>query len=192
MLNQTFVGIDPGLDGAIAILHYKHNRGVIVLDKHTSDVHDTPITKEKKNGSLIRDYKIPDLFNIVDGIRAMFGSDSAFVGLERVASMPGQGVHSMFKMGEGLGIWRGVLGACGLEYEWVHSLKWRRHYGFIKHVKDMTQEQKKVYHNNRKRVSLEHARKLFGDDVDLSLQKHSGRADALLIAKFLQDREMGA
>jgi len=49
--------------------------------------------------------------------------------LEKVHSMPGQGVSSVFKFGEGFGHLKGTLDALGIPYELVSPLKWQTSLG---------------------------------------------------------------
>lgn len=49
--------------------------------------------------------------------------------VERVGSMPGQGVSSTFKFGRAVGVIEGVLGACGIPVLYVLPAVWKRHYG---------------------------------------------------------------
>ena len=49
--------------------------------------------------------------------------------LEKVHSMPGQGVSSVFKFGEGFGHIKGTLDALRIPYELVSPLKWQTRLG---------------------------------------------------------------
>jgi len=49
--------------------------------------------------------------------------------LEKVHSMPGQGVSSVFKFGEGFGHLKGTLDALRIPYELVSPLKWQTSLG---------------------------------------------------------------
>jgi hypothetical protein len=91
------------------------------------------------------------------------GPKSAIV--ERVSAMPKQGVSSSFKFGVGFGSVLGVLQALQLPFDFVTPAKWK---GDLKLGKD-------------KKASLHKARLLW-PTADLHLEKHDGRAEALLIA----------
>ena len=100
------------------------------------------------------------------------GADrSACVAIERVHSMPKQGVASSFKFGMGFGIWLGILAALRLPHELVTPQAWKKLM-----LAGMPKE---------KDASRQRAMQLF-PDVDLSLKRHHGRADALLIAEWLR------
>ena len=106
------VGIDPGLDGALAIL----DGGALLA------IHDAPtVSLRGKSRANRRDYDegaIREiLLSIPSGARAF---------IESVHSMPGQGVRSMFSMGVGFGLWRGALSALGLSYTLVTPQAWKK------------------------------------------------------------------
>jgi crossover junction endodeoxyribonuclease RuvC len=87
---MNVLGIDPGLDGALVV----YALGRIVEQRCTRD--------------LCPDGYVPEQ---MDGLVGQWCSDHGVTVavLERVASRPGQGVASMFKLGYGVGLWRGIL-----------------------------------------------------------------------------------
>ena len=91
--------------------------------------------------------------------------------VERVSAMPRQGVASSFAFGVGLGSILGVLQTLHLPLELVTAAQWKRALGL----------------SSDKRASLDKARLLF-PTVDLGLAKHDGRAEALLLAHYAQNR----
>ena len=86
----TVLGIDPGLDGALVVVAH----GRVVEQCCTRD--------------LCPDGYVPEQ---MDGLVSQWCGDHGVTVavLERVASRPGQGVASMFRMGYGVGLWRGIL-----------------------------------------------------------------------------------
>jgi crossover junction endodeoxyribonuclease RuvC len=140
----AFVGIDPGKGGAVALLPSEEEP--VALD-YPGDVSLT--------ADLLRGWKMEH--------------DIRLVALERVHSMPGQGVKSTFAFGRNLGAWEGVLAALGLPYVMVEPQVWQR--GFVAPSDGP----------DPKARSLAVARRLF-PTVDLSHRKDHGRADALLLA----------
>ena len=146
------IGIDPGLDGAVAIL--SDGKEPYIFDAPTMMVGDK------------REYDIPTMANIFRNV-----DSSALVGLELVHSMPGQGVRSMFSMGHGLGLWKGILGALQLRYTMVTPQRWKKAL-----MDGMPKE---------KDAARLRAQQLF-PTAELHLKKHHGRADALLIAEFIR------
>lgn len=162
LLPIRVVGIDPGLSGAIGY-----------YDGRTSDVFDMPIrekpstTKKKKNE--------------IDGeglVKLLKDLSPQVVYLERVASMPGQGVSSTFNFGEGWGRIRGILEAMDIQYSLVQPTQWKRSVG--------------IPSGANKDASLDLARSLFPERADdLKLKKHDGRAEALLIATHGYSKLLG-
>ena len=92
-----------------------------------------------------------------------------FAYLEKVHSMPGQGVVSTFSFGENFGWWQGVLGSLGIPYTTIRPQDWMKKYSLQKS-------------SASDKPGLEVARKLF-PEAPLRLKKHHNRADALLIAR---------
>ena len=96
---MTYIGIDPGKKGGLAII-YNRIAQVLPFDE--------------------RDY--------LDALRSI-DPQNAIVCLERVSAMPGQGVVSMFTFGTGYGWLQGVLAAYGIPYELVRPQQWKKEFG---------------------------------------------------------------
>lgn len=95
--------------------------------------------------------------------------------VERVSAMPGQGVASSFAFGVGFGSILATLQTLQLPIELVTPASWKLAMGL----------------GRDKRASLDKARLLF-PTADLSLAKHDGRAEALLLAYYAQNRRREA
>lgn len=91
--------------------------------------------------------------------------------VERVSAMPRQGIASAFSFGVGFGAVLATLQTLRLSIEFVTPAVWKLALGLGKD----------------KRASLDKARLLF-PTADLSLAKHDGRAEALLLAWYAQNR----
>ncbi len=89
--------------------------------------------------------------------------------LEKVGARPGQGVSSMFAFGRNLGAWEGLLAGLRIPYVMPTPQQWQK--GLVM-PSDGT---------DPKDRALVVARRLF-PGADLTLKKHHGRADALLLA----------
>lgn len=143
------IGIDPGLSGAIAF-----------MGDHDTAAFDLPV---------IRDNKLA----WIDGaeLQAMIinarGGRQATAMVERVNSMPQQGVASSFQFGVGFGSILSILQALSIPIEFVRPAVWK----------------KALNLGADKKAALHKARLLY-PDVDLRLAKHDGRAEALLIARY--------
>lgn len=150
-MNQIIIGIDPGMSGAIAVLDRK---GGLVA------VYDMP-TMPKGAGK-------KQQVNAA-GVSAKIKSfRPAAVYLERVSSMPNQGVSSMFSFGESFGVVRGVTAALSMPIELITPQTWKRRFGLLGTEKDAART---------KAIELYPA-------AALARKKDIGRADALLIARY--------
>jgi hypothetical protein len=149
------IAIDPGLSGAIAILNAD---GVI------ESLRDLPI---------IRDLSLAwvDGSELSSIIAAAVRGRTAVAMVERVSSMPGQGIASSFLFGVGFGSILSVLQTRQIPIEFVTPAVWKRSYGLGKD----------------KHASLHKARLMF-PTAELHLAKHDGRAEALLIAHYAMTR----
>ena len=108
------IGIDPGANGAVAILDANTHDLVQVFDMPSME-----ITVGGKTKKRVAPYLLADelrLYN-VHGTRAI---------VEQVSAMPGQGVSSMFAFGEAFGLARGVLAGMAIPTELVTPAKWKR------------------------------------------------------------------
>ena len=111
MKERISIGIDPGLNGAIACI----NAGTLeVLESM-----DTPvITAEGK--------RLYDISAIAATVRRLSLFADAVAILEQAQAMPGQGVASTFATGRGFGIWEGILGALDMPYRTVRPGVWTK------------------------------------------------------------------
>lgn len=144
---KVYMGIDPGKIGAMAL---------IGENMEYAGIFDWP-----GDCSLIaKEFcEITKKYHVVLAI------------LEKVHSMPKQGVCSSFNFGKNLGNWEGVLASFGIPYREITPQKWQK----------LTLD--KSLGKDTKEAALNTARRLF-PSVDLSKKKYNGRADALLMAYY--------
>ena len=110
-----------------------------------------------------------DLEHICNELRL---SDVTHVFLEKVSAMPGQGVTGMFRFGQNLGQWQGLLAGLELPYTMVTPQAWKKHMGLIKADKGR---------------SIELARTFWPQHAETTFKyklADEGRAEASLIAKY--------
>lgn len=88
--------------------------------------------------------------------------------IERVGAMPKQGLSSTFKFGVGYGKVQGVVAALGIRAEFVTPASWKR---FYRLPADKEAARAKAIH-------------LWPASDRFELKKHSGRAEAALIARY--------
>jgi crossover junction endodeoxyribonuclease RuvC len=110
----TICGIDPGLSGALAI----------VRDSRLRSVHDMPAEPVGGSGKVKRRVAAAELAALLRAL--LCEHDDLIAVVERVASMPQQGVASVFSLGDTAGCLRGVLQSVGLRFELVTPVAWKR------------------------------------------------------------------
>ena len=119
---MRIIGIDPGLNGAIAVLQ---NNKVI-------EIHDIPVmTDGKKNKRQLNSAQLVKL------LKDNFHDETdTVVIVEQVNAMPGQGVTSMFNFGQTFGAIKGICAALNLPIFFVRPAKWKKHFDLINSTKD--------------------------------------------------------
>ena len=153
---MKIIGIDPGLSGAIAVMH----------DKKVMNMYDMPVMAEGKKNK--RQLNSSQLVNIIkDNINE---DEETIVVVEQVNAMPGQGVTSMFNFGQTFGAIKGVCAALKLPIFFVRPSKWKKHFELINSSKDAS----------RTKV-IEMYPTLSGQ---LAKKRDVNKSDAILIAKF--------
>ncbi len=153
---MIYIGIDPGLYGAVAWLTPKGPY-----------VEDIPVVL--KGGGFVKNE-----INAA-GLIQMLRFDGEYAAmLERINAMPGQGVSSMFSMGDSFGVIRCALAAAKIPTEYITPQSWKKHF----HI------------SSDKEVSRALAIRLY-PTIDLHLKDHADRAEALLIATYLKDTREG-
>lgn len=153
------IGIDPGLTGAIGMLR----DGVFVA------VEDMP-TLAKGSGSVKREVDPAGLKSIL--LRFAPADESVKVVLERVNAMPGQGVSSVFSLGDSFGCARSVVAALNFELTYVAPITWKKHFKL----------------ERDKEFSRALAVKWY-PEAPLNLKKYSDRAEALLMSRWLHETQ---
>lgn len=104
---NVVAGIDPGLDGAVAI-----------LEGDVLSLHATPVIKADKGGK--RAFDLPAMKGLFGRVRP------DLVVVEAVGPMPKQGVTSTFNFGMGYGCWIGILCGLGIPYQLVKPQQWQK------------------------------------------------------------------
>ena len=160
---MQFIGIDPGLHGAVSRIEHPDPKRA-AGDYRTWDA---PTAKDGKHTVLLPREMLRILQEAVS-------HQAAIVFIERVHSMPPQGVASSFNFGMGYGMWIGIVVGLGLPYELVTPQRW--------------QKEMLAGMQGGKDASCIRAQELF-PEADLRLgprskKLHDGRADALLLAEF--------
>ena len=165
----TLIGIDPGLDGAIAWL--KDDLAYIdVVDMPT--MAGTGARRQVNAAELAKILRANKYWETpIPGEENRwnkFTQPVSVVYLEQVSARPGQGVSSMFSFGDSYGQVKGVIGCLGLPLILVTPQAWKKRAGIIHRDKDAARTM---------------AQQLY-PGAALGRKKDIGRADALLIARF--------
>ncbi len=153
-MSRGIIAIDPGLRGAIALL----------IDGEYGAVHDMPI-EEKKSGR--NQVSVPLLIPLLEDLASR--AERTYCIIEQVSAMPGQGVSSMFSLGDSFGTARAIACQVAHQIGYASPTVWKKQMGLTK----------------SKGYSLTLARRYFPAAAkELALAKHEGRAEALLLAKY--------
>lgn len=143
---MVYIGIDPGAKGGWSIIYDEENIESFPWDN--------------------------TLF--IESIRELWEKGlNIRCALEKVASMPKQGVVSTWKFAEGYGFIQGVLSSYNISYQLVPPQMWKKAFSLI---------------NQDKNKSIEVARKLFPNvnlfPTERCRKPSDGMAESLLIAEY--------
>lgn len=151
---MMILGIDPGLDGAIAVALPRSLR-----------IHDMPTLSILRGGKNKREIDLAALAKLLAPLPMVVCH--AFV--EQVGAMPGQGVTSMFSFGRSYGSILGILAALKVPVTHVPPVRWK---------KALQVPAGKDAARSRASQLLPDSTDLW------PLKKHDGRAEAALIAEY--------
>jgi crossover junction endodeoxyribonuclease RuvC len=168
-----YIGIDPGVDGAIAIID--HFYGLVdIVPMPTLD--DGPKGRRRVNAYGVAEFLRP----YVGGV--------GFVALETVSVRPGEGAVGAFAFGRGVGAIEGVIAALGISSVGVTPQAWKKAHG--------------IPAGSGKDVSRSRAIALWPADAHHFASKADGgygpigqvegRAEAALIAEWCRRQHVGA
>jgi len=147
---DNYIGIDPGQSGGLCII--SKSVDVIKMPDTESDIWDWFDTASKLN---------------------------CFAVIEKVHSMPGQGVASTFKFGQGYGTLRMALIAAKIPFEEIPPRSWQKKMGIVPKAKT---ESKTDFKNRLKGK----AQQLF-PEIKMTLSI----CDAVLIAEYNRRNKNG-
>lgn len=111
---QVVAGIDPGLEGAVALLILEEGQAERIT------LYGMP-TRRLRPGR--RAYDLTALGQLA---RQLGAAPAALVALEDVTAWPGMGRVSAYRLGLGVGLWQGLLSAVQVPWERVRPQQWRR------------------------------------------------------------------
>ena len=119
---MKIIGIDPGLNGAIAILE----------NNKVKKIFEMPVMSEGKKNK--RQLNSAQLVNLLKS--NIESNEETVIVVEQVNAMPGQGVTSMFNFGQTFGAIKGICAALSLPIFFVRPAKWKKHFELINSSKD--------------------------------------------------------
>lgn len=157
----AYLGADPGMGGALALY-------LPAVDELAAEIHVEDIPAHVVDGK-----RRMDLWRLA----AILGSwsnlyDIRGATIERVHSMPSQGVASSFAFGFSAGALQQAVASAGLPLTLVHPATWKAIYGLRggRENKDMSRQK---------------ASQLFPGHAELwARKKDDGRAEAVLLAHY--------
>lgn len=157
--NKTIaIGIDPGKDGALAILWPEF--GSLREDMVRAVAFDRDVFR----------------MNLEDVARARACDYKAVCVLEHVGAMPGQGSVSMFNFGQNFGWIQGVLDTLGIPYELARPQKWKKEFSCTSDKNTSIAVAQRLFPG----VDLRRTPKCKGP--------HDGICEALLMAEYARRR----
>lgn len=157
MSGYLYIGIDPGLSGALAF----YDPATGDLEVFDVPVHEVKVAKSTK--------KRLDMHGLADLVRERKSTIKAGI-VESVSAMPGQGVSSMFAFGFVAGALQATVAANTIPLDLVTPTVWKKRMGLTKD-KDAC----------RRAASM-----LMPRHAGIwKLAKHDGRAEATLLAYYL-------
>lgn len=135
--NFYIIGIDPGYNGAVALLHMDicQTAAVCVTDIKSCPTYllDRKVQRmDKKLGKTVTKrikqtvYDKPAMFRILKRIKSVVAPCALYAVLERAQAMQEQGVVSTFQNGVGYGLWEMALLALEIPYITVPPITWAR------------------------------------------------------------------
>ena len=108
-MNKLILGIDPGLAGGVSVVSQE---GIIKIIS-------TPVIRTKK-------WKGKSQYDATEMVDLLVPLSISKAYVEKVHSMPSQGVASSFTFGVGWGMWLGILAALKIPHELVTPQRWQK------------------------------------------------------------------
>lgn len=152
------IAIDPGLTGAIAVMDHYGDR---------INIQDLPTIAHGKSTKVRRQIDPANLADIIK--KNQFIATPTVVVMEAQHPRPGQGVSSVFSLGDSNGVIRGVTASLEIPLHQISPAKWKKALGL----------------NSDKEISRSTAIKLYPAFSHLLARKRDhNRAEALLLAHY--------
>jgi crossover junction endodeoxyribonuclease RuvC len=153
---MNYLGIDPGLTGAVACIFHDGPIVTTVLPVMSN----VKAAERGRKRTHLNARELAALLGAFDPLRCQVFLEYTQAGMK--------GALANYSLGHSSGIIMGVLSALGFSYELVRPQEWKKEFGLLKMQKD---------------ASRTMAQQLF-PSVNLARKKDEGRAEALLIAEW--------
>ena len=138
---------------------------ICFLEGRTVETFDMPTLETIKSGKKRREVNAVELARIISERKPNHAI------IELVGAMPGQGVSSMFNFGRSFGAVEGVIAALQIPVTKVRPAKWKKDMGLSKDKGESRRRATEIYP---------------AASEQFRLVKHDGRAEAALLATYLQ------
>lgn len=158
MGKYNYIGIDPGVSGAITVLNH---RAELLLNAYL------PVRVGNRNKKVLDVTRFDEFL-----IKYHQPNLIVRVLIEDVWGMPTMGSNSSFSFGHMAGSLVAVLIYNEFPYEFVTPNKWKKHFGLIKSPKSGSIDRVREYY----------------PDIAFSKKKDHNLADSILIARYLWER----
>lgn len=161
---MIFLGIDPGVNGAVA-----------VIDGDTITLHDVPAYAGKK-GQKMNDGEMAMM--LAEFNQNLTWPKPTFCVLEDIFTKPGESNNSALTIGRHWGLWKGILSAYCIPHQVVPATVWNREFRIL---------------GDEKEMSRHRAMELFPQMRD-KLKRGTARVDfseALLMAEYARRLKVG-
>jgi hypothetical protein len=124
----TYLGVDPGLGGALALLE------VAADGTQAVRVWPVPTTTTAVAGRRRRHYDVPALLSMLQALpcNSATGEPITLAYLEEQGARPAQGAASTFATGFGFGLWTAILSALAIPFVTISPQRWRRLVGLAR------------------------------------------------------------
>jgi crossover junction endodeoxyribonuclease RuvC len=152
------VGIDPGVMGAIGLFDTERYGGAV----WDMPVHEV-VAKKKSKAFVRRSVNGGGVAEII--YEATHRNSDIEIVVEKVTAMPGQGVSSVFSLGDSFGCIRGAVEAMGYKLTLVRPSQWKGDMGLSSDKEECRLMATEIFSN-----------------LELHRKKDHNRAEALLIA----------
>lgn len=153
---MIYIGIDPGITGAIGVLFPYEEQAVYDLPT----MQNARAAEKGRKRLHIDALRLSVLLEIFDRHECRVFVEYTQAGMK--------GALANYSLGHSSGIIMGVLSALGFTYEMVRPQEWKKEFGLLKSEKDASRKQAEALY----------------PFLALSRKKDHGRAEAILLAEY--------